>query len=99
MKTTKLFTAALLASALFVSACAKQQFTVNGGGGRLAEDTTTHYFIEGIGQSHRADAASVCGSADRVASVEVERSAGNAIAYILTFGLYTPQQRRIYCTR
>jgi Bor protein len=54
-------------------------------------------FLSGFGQQHTIDAVQVCGSLDKVASVEVEQSLMDAVIATVTLGIYTPLSARVYC--
>lgn len=85
-------------AALTLSSCAKQTFVVSTNGS--VEPTkvgTDHFFLSGIGQERMHDAIRVCGASDKVAKVETETTALNNILAILTFGIYTPVEYRVYC--
>jgi hypothetical protein len=43
------------------------------------------------------DAAKVCGGADKVSRVEVQETFPNVLLSIVTFGIYTPREARVYC--
>ncbi|RLL49982.1 hypothetical protein D8Y20_12415 [Mariprofundus sp. EBB-1] len=57
------------------------------------------FFISGLGQSKEMDAAQICGGADKVAKVEAQQSAMNIVLGILTAGIYTPRDARVYCSK
>lgn len=97
MKTTKLFTAALLASALFVSACSQQTFNINGGGGKAVKNEMHSFFVAGVGQTQTVNAAAICRGADNVVRVEAQQTFINILITQLTIGIYAPRQYRVYC--
>jgi len=78
--------------------CAKQTFNVNGSG-TLAKEEMQTFFISGLGQSKEMNAASICGGADKVARVEAQLTPLNIVLSMLTFGIYTPREARVYCKR
>jgi|TARA_Y100000590_G_scaffold249743_1_gene280608 hypothetical protein len=59
--------------------------------------TTHHFFISGIGQGQAINPAKVCGTVSRVAKVETETTFVNAVLGIITLGIYTPREARVYC--
>ncbi len=61
-------------------------------------DTMSHYFINGLGQQADYDPVTICGGLDKVAKVETQQTFVNGLLRILTWGLYTPQQARVYCS-
>jgi hypothetical protein len=93
----KLAIAALLLSLV---GCATQRFDVRSGGENAAShDDYQSFWIGGIGQKEEIDAAKVCGGAAKVQRVETQLTPGNVGLTILTIGIYTPRQIRVYCTR
>ncbi len=99
MNKMKIMTAFVLATALFVSACSKQEFVVNSRAGIVAEDKFSHFFIGGIGQTQTIDAAAICGGADKIAKVERQYTFVNWLVGFLTLSIYTPRQHRVSCLR
>jgi hypothetical protein len=97
MKTKKLIVVLAVASALSVSACAKQKFVLQNGVGMTAENSMSNFFISGLGQSHRIVASTICGGADKVVSVETQTTFLNGLLGFLSSGLYSPRQYRIMC--
>jgi len=97
MKTKKLIVVLAVASALSVSACSKQKFVLQSGAGVTAENSMSNFFISGLGQSDRIDASAVCGSSDKVVSVEAQQTFLNGLLGFLSFNLYSPRQYRIMC--
>ena len=97
MKTKRLITALALASALSISACAKQQFVLESGVGMTAENNMSHFFVAGLGQSHRINASEICGGKDKVVSVEAQLTFVNGLLNVLSGGLYSPRQFRVMC--
>jgi len=94
----KLIMVALIAGA--ISGCAQQSFSVNKGTTFAPQKVTTHhFFVSGIGQSKQIDAAQVCGSADKVVRTEVQQTFVNGLLGVVTFGIYTPREARVYCTK
>ncbi|MEC6823429.1 Bor family protein [Photobacterium piscicola] len=55
------------------------------------------FFVSGIGQHKTVDAAKLCGGADNVAKVEVQQTFVNGLLSVVTFGVYTPRQARVFC--
>lgn len=85
-------------AALLLTGCAQQTFMVNSGVTLTPRQTLTqHFFLHGIAQQKTIDAAAVCGSANKVAKVEVKQTMLNALASTFTMGLYSPREAKIYC--
>ncbi|MGL5290541.1 MAG: Bor family protein [Vibrionaceae bacterium] len=86
--------------ALMITGCAKQSFTMQpGSSAKPTQEVAHHFFISGVGQSKNIDAAAVCGGAENVSRVEAQDSALNILLGYVTFGIYTPRQARVFCTR
>lgn len=91
---------AIAAIVLSLTGCATQRFDVR----QDTQNAPTHdnsqsFWVGGIGQSEDLDAAKVCGAAANVQRVETQLTAGNVGLTILTLGIYSPRQIRVYCTR
>ena len=54
-------------------------------------------FLSGFGALHTIDVVKVCGSIDKVASVEVDQSFLDSVLALVTWGIYTPLSARVYC--
>lgn len=91
---------ALIAMALALGGCATQRFDV-----QTAQplsptlDDAQSFFVSGIGQNKEVDVAKVCGGANNVQRVETQLTPGNIVLGVVTLGIYTPRQIRVYCTR
>jgi hypothetical protein len=97
MKTKNLITVLAVASALSIGACAKQQFVLQSGVGMTAENNMSNFFVAGLGQTHKINAAEICGGKDKVVSVEAELTFVNGLLNFLSGGLYSPRQYRVMC--
>ena len=91
---------AIAALVLSLTGCAIQRFDVR----PEAQNAATHddsqtFWVGGIGQSQDIDASKVCGGTSKVQRVETEMTAGNVGLTIVTLGIYSPRQIRVYCTR
>jgi hypothetical protein len=89
-----------LVATVALSGCAQQTFKINNG---IAEKPTQEikqsFFVHGIGQSQTIDAALVCGGADKVIRTEVQESGMDVFLRIITIGIYTPREARVYCAK
>lgn len=56
-----------------------------------------HFFLSGIAQGEVINPAQVCGGLSRVVKVETETTFTNALLSIITLGIYTPREARVYC--
>lgn len=98
-KFTKLGAVCVISTALALGACSKQTFELGGGGSRVAQDASSTFFVGGIGQQHKINAAQVCGGKANVASVETEQTFLNGLLGAVTGGIYSPRQYRVVCSR
>lgn len=91
---------ALLALLLAMTGCATQRFDLYPSSQDAAAfDDSQTFWIGGIGQKEEIDAAKVCGGSRKVQRVETQMTAGNVGLTILTIGIYSPRQVRVYCNR
>ncbi|MCU6664279.1 MAG: Bor family protein [Silvania sp.] len=87
-------------AAVALSGCAQQTFKVNNGIVEKPTQETRHsFFVNGIGQSKTIDAAQVCGGADKVVRTEVQEAGTDVLFRIITLGIYTPREARVYCAK
>lgn len=92
----KLFATAIVA--MLLTGCAQQTFNVKNESVAAPKQVTTHhFFVSGIGQQKTIDAAAVCGSSDKVVRTEVQQTFVNVLLGVVTFGIYTPREARVYC--
>ena len=88
----------IILAVLALTGCATQTYQING-------DTTVQptldksqtFFLHGIGQQQSMNAADICGGADKVIKVESQESFVNILLRMITFGIYTPRQSKVYC--
>lgn len=86
--------------AFMLGGCAKQSFDIRPDNrAQPVKEEVHHFFISGLGQEKIIDAAAVCGSADKVARTETQLTFMNGLVNVLTFGIYTPREARVYCTK
>ena len=79
------------------SSCSTQTFNIQSSRGGLEKDKQQNFFISGIGQEQEVDAAKICDGIENVVKVQTELSAENILASIVSFGIYTPRQARVFC--
>jgi hypothetical protein len=89
---------AIVALQLALAGCAQQTFTLRDGAARIPHETRQTFIVHGIGQSQTIDAAAVCGGADKVARTEVQQSGMDVFLRVVTLGIYTPREARVYCS-
>ncbi|HCJ7734617.1 TPA: lipoprotein [Citrobacter freundii] len=89
-----------ITAAVALSGCAQQTFKINNGiAEKPTEEVKQSFFVQGIGQSQTIDAALVCGSADKVIRTEVQESGMDVFLRVVTIGIYTPREARVYCAK
>jgi hypothetical protein len=94
----KLMIAVLAATAL--SGCAQQTFKIHDDVAvQPAHVTKQAFFVNGIGQEHTIDAAQICGGANKVVRTEVQESGMDVLLRVVTLGIYTPREARVYCAK
>ncbi len=84
---------------LLLSACASQQFAVQpaAAGPVHQVERTQVFFVGGLHQDKRVDAAELCGGAGRVLRVDMRQKDLDLLMSTLTMGLYTPRRMIITC--
>jgi uncharacterized lipoprotein YajG len=88
-----------VATTMMLAGCAQQSFKVKNDIAETPKQVTTHhFFVSGIGQSKTIDAAAVCGGADKVVRTEVQQTFVDGLLGVVTFGIYTPRDARVYCS-
>ena len=91
---------AVVAMAMLAAGCATQTFLITGNAHVLpTAEQSQHFFVSGLGQRQTVDAAAVCGGAGKVLKVEAHHSFLNGILGLLSYGIYTPRNVRIYCRK
>ena len=94
----KLIIAAVAATVL--SGCAQQTFNLRD---YIAEQpahvTKQAFFVNGIGQEQTIDAAKICGGANKVVRTEVQESGMDVFLHVVSLGIYTPREARVYCAK
>ncbi|MCP4354236.1 MAG: lipoprotein bor [Proteobacteria bacterium] len=60
---------------------------------------THNFFIHGIAQGRAINLAKTCGGIHNVAKVESQMTFLNGLLSIITLGIYTPRDARVYCRR
>ncbi|BCG08693.1 MULTISPECIES: Bor family protein [Buttiauxella] len=87
-------------ASMALAGCAQQTFTIKHD---IAEKPTQEvkqaFFVQGLGQTQTIDAAQVCGGADKVVRTEVQESGMDVLLRVVTLGIYTPREARVYCSK
>lgn len=83
---------------LLMSGCATQSFSINGTtDNEPTYEDMQHFFVSGLVQEQDVNAAEICGGAEKVVKVESHHSFINGVLGVLTYGIYTPRDARVYC--
>lgn len=96
----KVIAVALLA--VLTSGCATQNYLVSSQVAPSAATTADAdkmqtFFVSGLGQEQEIDAAKVCEGKENVASIQTESNVINSVLGLISYGIYTPRQIRVYC--
>jgi hypothetical protein len=92
------FKVAILGVAIFMSGCASQTFVISGNTDKApTQQSAQPFFVYGVGQERVVDAAQVCGGAEKVLKVESQETFPNILLRVITFGIYTPRDSKVYC--
>lgn len=59
---------------------------------------THHFFVSGVAQGKAINPAEICGNITNVAKVESQTTFINGLLSLITFGIYSPREARIYCS-
>lgn len=81
-----------------LSACTTQTALINGNTGQLKKEEMQTFFVSGLGQTQTLDAATVCGGPNKVVKVERVTSFLNGVLGVLTSGIFTPYDAKVYCS-
>lgn len=88
----------LIAFSILVSSCSSQTFNINGANGEIpTSQSSQHFFINGIGQEKIINAAEICGGVEKIVKVESQQTFLNGFLGVITAGIYTPRDVKIYC--
>ena len=88
---------------VFMAGCSTQTFYINEQ--PTAKKTqpnvekSSHFFIVGIGQEDEINPAKICSGVENIAKVETELSFLNGFLRALTWGIYSPRTKRVYCLK
>lgn len=82
---------------LMLTACATQTAHLDTQPSKLSQEDMQTFFVSGLGQTQTVNAAAVCGSADKVVKVERVKSFLDGVLGLLSFGIYTPEDAKVYC--
>lgn len=85
-----------------LSACSTQRIVVSADkNANYAPDYKKDdvFFVSGVAQTQTVDATQICGSKDNVAAYEVKQTFLNGFLGQITYGIYTPRQAQVFCTK
>ena len=96
----KVIAVALLA--ILTSGCATQNYLVSSSEApNISMQPKTEkmqtFFVSGLGQEQEIDAATVCKGQQNVASIQTKANFINVVLGVVSNGIYTPRQIRVYC--
>ncbi|MDP4299613.1 Bor family protein [Leptothrix discophora] len=87
-------------AASLLAGCATQSFVISGNTDEgPTEQTSQAFFVSGIGQSRMLDAAAICGGPAKVLKVETQETFLNGLLGVITMGIYTPRNAKVYCSK
>lgn len=84
--------------ALLLSACSTHTFIVSeqNAAAQPSYDKMQHFFVGGLGQSQEVSSTEICGSTN-TAKVQTQGTFLNGFLGMLSYGIYSPRDMRIYC--
>lgn len=90
---------ASLMAVVLLAGCASQSYIVSEPVMKKAPkvNEAQTFFISGLGQTKEINAAQVCGDAANVAKIENQQTFLNGFLHLITWGIYSPRQVRVYC--
>lgn len=92
-----------LLSFLTLSGCATQTFSLTDARTAVESEPTLEkaqaFFVSGVGQQQELNAANICGGPSNVVKVETEETFLNGLLRVLSWGIYTPRDARVYCKK
>ena len=90
----------LIATAILISSCSSQTFNINGANGEIpTSQSSQNFFIGGIGQEKISNAAEICGGVEKIIKVESQQTFLNGFIGLITLGIYTPRDVKVYCKK
>lgn len=91
---------AVIILVMLITGCAQQTFNIEKKPVTSPKEVITHhFFISGLGQKKTVDAAAICGGPENVVKTETQRTFVNGLLGVITFGIYTPLEARVYCAK
>ncbi len=90
----------VIAAFILMTGCASQGYNLGAEANAEPDhQVSQHFFVSGIGQAKTIDAAALCGGPGNVAKVESQETAANILLGVVTFGIYTPRDAKVYCKK
>tara|TARA_B100001094_G_scaffold312603_1_gene349439 strand:+ start:821 stop:1105 length:285 start_codon:yes stop_codon:yes gene_type:complete len=87
----------LVLSCSIVTGCATQSFNMGSESGEMKEEQMQAFFVSGIGQKQKINAAEICNGAEHVAKVESKQTFLDGFLGMASLGIYTPRDAYVYC--
>lgn len=85
---------------LLTAACSTQTQIINKDlYAQASSDEWTHFFVAGIGQESKRNAAQICGGSQNIVKISTHQSFLNGLASVLSYNLYYPRTSKVYCAR
>ena len=85
---------------LLTGACSTQTQIINKDlYAQASSNDWNHFFVAGIGQESKRNAAQICGGSQNVVKVSTHQSFLNGLASVLSYNLYYPTTSKVYCAR
>lgn len=86
----------LLIAACSLAACSTQTLEITPAK-EAQYNRVQHFFVGGLAQKQEIDAAKICDGVSKVGKVETETTFFNGLLGMITNGIYSPRQIRVYC--
>lgn len=89
----------IVAMAILLASCTTQTYIVSDqvGASVPSHDKMQHFFAQGIVQQQEVDAQSICNGSNNVTKIQTQQTFLNGLLNVLTQGIYTPRDMRVYC--
>lgn len=91
---------------LLLASCATQTYSIDANNKREVPASpnphfskTSHFFLEGVGQSDFQNASKLCADSGGVAFVEAKQTVGQVFLTAITYHIYSPRTMNIYCNK
>jgi len=99
MSTNMKFFLTLTTAMALLCGCATQRFELRPTASKEDLWGNQTFWVSGIGQKAEIPAAKVCGSASKVASIEMSDSIETLALTFVTLGIYSPRRISVVCVK